>query len=221
MFLPIEAIIWDLDNTLYRFDKMFEEACNRAAAKTICALVGGDLDEEEIFQVAERSYAQHGYSGKALIAHYGLEYRDYHFPFHETIDEKILHRNDDMIDALRDVSVPQAIVTNASRHWAQRALDHLGLREFFPDHLIVPIEDTDFEAKAYSRRPFELACERMGAAYNTRVLVAEDMAPNLKIPKEMGMQTALIHHGRVPLTQHDYIDAEFPDTLALLKAIAA
>jgi putative hydrolase of the HAD superfamily len=215
----IKAIIWDLDNTLYRFDKVFEEACNRAAAKTICALVGG-LDEEETFRVAEESYAVHGYSGKALIAQYGLDYRDYHFPFHESIDEKILQVNAAMQDALRTIDLPQVIVTNASRGWAHRALDHLGLRPFFPDDMIIPIEDVDFAPKAYSRIPFDLALEKLGVSADV-TLMADDMPRNLKIPKEMGMYTALIHHGRVPDESYDYIDMECADTLTLLDRLKA
>jgi putative hydrolase of the HAD superfamily len=218
-FSIVKGVIWDLDNTLYRFDSVFEDACNRAAARTICTLVDG-LSFDDAFKVAETSYAQHGYSGKALITQYGIDYRDYHFSFHEEIDEKILTRNDAMLQALADLNKPQVIVTNASRHWVEKALAHLGLRDFFTDENIIALGDSDFEPKAYSRRPFDMARNRLSLPIEN-IIVVEDMAKNLKVPKEMGFTTALIHHGRTPVEQYDYIDLEFPDTLSLLEKLNA
>lgn len=211
----IRGIIWDLDNTLYRFDAVFEEACNRAAAKTICDMVEG-LSFEDSFAAAEESYNTHGYSGKALIARYNLAYSDYHFPYHEAIDETILQKNDAMLRALAALGRPQVIVTNASRHWAQRVLVHLGMKEFFPDTHIIALEDSDFEAKAYSPRPFSMAQDIIGCMPQ-HILVVEDTVRNLSVPKDMGFHTALIHHGRVPKERHAFIDMEYPDTLALLE----
>lgn len=213
----IHGIIWDLDNTLYRFDTIFEDACNRAAARTICSMVE-NLSFDEAYQAAVHSYNTHGYSGKALIAQYNLDYRDYHFPFHEAIDETILARNDAMIAGLRDLNRPQVIITNASRHWAEKALRHLGMKEFFPDHAILPLEDSAFEAKASSPKPFTMAKDILNVAAEN-ILVVEDTVRNLKVPKEMGFNTALIHHGRIPDEQHDFIDWEFPDTVSLIGAL--
>ncbi len=215
----IRAIIWDLDNTLYRFDSIFEDACNRAAAKTICGMVPG-LHFDDAFAAAVDSYAQHGYSGKALIARYNLSYDAYHYPYHEAIDETMLARNDAMIAGLFALGRPQAILTNASRHWAERALVHLGMKEFFPDDFIFALEDSAFEAKSHSVRPFTMAQEKLGAAPH-ETLVVEDTVKNLKVPKDMGFQTALIHHGRVPDERHPFIDREYADTLELLRALGA
>lgn len=218
-FSAIRGVIWDLDNTLYRFDAMFEEACNRAAAKTICDMVEG-LTYEEAFAAAEESYNTHGYSGKALIARYNLAYSDYHFPYHETIDETILQKNDDMLRALAALDRPQVIVTNASRHWAEKVLAHLGMKQFFPDTHIISLEDSEFEAKAHSPRPFVMAQDILGCLPQN-IVVVEDTVKNLSVPKSMGFYTALIHHGRAPGERHDFIDAEFSDTLELLKSLGA
>lgn len=218
-FSAIRGVIWDLDNTLYRFDTVFEDACNSAAAKTICGMVDG-LTFEEAFAAAEESYNTHGYSGKALIARYNLAYSDYHFPFHESIDETILARNDAMLNALARLGRPQVIVTNASRHWAEKVLTHLNMKSFFPDTHIIPLEDSEFEAKAHSKRPFVMAQDILGCPMQN-ILVVEDTVKNLSVPKSMGFHTALIHHGRAPKERHDFIDAEFPDTLELLKNLNA
>ena len=215
----IRAVIWDLDNTLYRFDTIFEDACNRAAAKTICNMVP-DLTFDDAFSAAVESYAIHGYSGKALIARYNLSYDAYHYPYHEAIDETMIARNDAMISGLFALDRPQAIITNASRHWAERALRHLGMKEFFPDDFIFALEDSEFEAKSHSPRSFTMAQNKLGIAPH-ETLVVEDTVNNLKVPKGMGFQTALIHHGRAPAQRHSFIDREYPDTLELLRALGA
>ncbi|MCB1531096.1 MAG: HAD family hydrolase [Rhodospirillales bacterium] len=215
----IKAIIWDLDNTLYRFDEMFVRACNVAAARTICTLVD-DFTFEEALVLAEKSYEQHGYSGYCFIEDKNVEYSDYHFPFHDAMDEKILGRNEDMCAGLEQLNLPQAIVTNASRGWAQRALSHLGLKEWFPDEVIFALEDADFQPKSRSTRPFELAREKLGQRAED-ILVVEDSLRNLTVPKDMGFQTAFIHHGSNIKHIPDFVDYAFPDTVALLKELAA
>lgn len=214
----VKAIIWDLDNTLYRFDKMFVQACNVAAARTICTLVDG-FTFDEALTLAEESYEAHGYSGHRFIEDKNVDYGDYHFPFHEAIDETILERNEEMREGLEQLNLPQVIVTNASRNWAQRALSHLGLDEWFPDEKIIALEDTDFNPKAKSQRPFEMGWEKLGESIEN-ILVVEDTVKNLSVPKEMGFQTALIHHGKQPKNIPDFVDYDFADTLGLLKKLA-
>jgi len=216
-FDHIKGIIWDLDNTLYRFDQAFINACNHAAAKTICTLIP-DLSFDQALDQAEKSYQEHGFSGHSFVNHYGGNYQDYHFTFHETIDEKILQHNEEMNRLMADLNLPHAIITNASRHWAHRALNHLGLRDFFPDDHIIPLEDSAFEPKARSRKPFEMACAKLNLK-TADVLMVEDTARNLKVAKDMGMTTVLIHHGHKPEAEQDFIDLEFSDTVSLMRAL--
>lgn len=215
----IQGIIWDLDNTLYRFNDLFVHACNVAAARTICTLVDNFTYEEALAE-AEKSYEEHGYSGHAFVTRHGVPYHDYHFPFHEAIDEKILDRNDDMLSALADLNLPHVIVTNASRHWAEKSLLHLGMKDFFPDENIIALEDTDFEPKARSVLPFEMARDKLRTD-PAGTLVIEDTVRNLRVPKQMGFRTALVHHGKTPDVSEDFIDLEFPDTLSVLEALRA
>ena len=213
----IRAIIWDLDGTLYRFDEAMTKACNIAAARTVQSL-GISITYDEAVVMAARSEEEHGYSLHAFIHEHGIRYEDMHHPFHEFIDEKLIRRNDELVARMECLSIPQVIITNASRGWATRALTHLGMKHIFTDDRIIPMEDANFEPKATSRRGFDKAVSILGILPE-HILMIEDLARNLRIPKDMGMQTAFIHHGIPAEKFHDYIDFQAADPLMILNAI--
>lgn len=208
----IEGIIWDLDGTLYRFSDAFEQACNIAAARTAEKLLP-DLTFEDALKVAEESYNEWGFSGRHFVDRYGIHYPDYHFLYHDAIDETIIEKNDAMLAALQKLDLPSILVTHASRRWADRALTHLMMRDYFPH--IIALEDTDFDGKAYTTAPFIKALELLNLTPE-KVLVIEDSARNLIKPKEMGMTTAYIDHGKSAISGDSHIDFTFPDTLECL-----
>lgn len=213
----VKGLIWDLDNTLYRFDAAFEKACNIAAARTVQTLLP-EITYEEALQTAEESYAEHGYSGRKLVERYGIVYSDYHYLYHDTIDESIIERNEAILMALGDVALPNVLITHSSRGWAQRAVKHLGMDDYFPATRIIALEDSSFESKAYSRAPFIKGLELLNLPPES-VLVVEDSVKNLMRPKEMGMTTVLIHHGAETRDAHDHIDFSYPDTLEFLGTL--
>lgn len=212
----IKGLIWDLDNTLYRFDKAFEKACNIAAARTVQTLLP-NVSYEEALEAAEKSYAEHGYSGKILVEQYGITYSDYHYLYHDTIDESILEKNEAILMALSEIDLPHVLITHSSRRWAERTIKHLGMEAFFPTNRIIPLEDTNFEGKAYSSAPFIKGLELLNLPPE-KVMVVEDTAKNLIRPKEMGMTTVLIHHGNAPV-ESSHIDYAYPDTLEFLGTL--
>lgn len=217
-FAHIRGIIWDLDNTLYRFDEAFVHACNIAAARTVCDL-GYETDFAKALTLAEQSYIQHGYIAVSFLEHYEMSYEEYHFKFHDTLDEKIIKCNMNMKEELKRLNMPYVIITHASRNWARKITAHLGMAEFFPEERIIAIEDVDFVGKARSENCFKMACDIIGMQPH-ELLMVEDTVRNLKIPKEMGFTTVLVHHGRTFDEEFDFVDYEFADTLSLSRAIA-
>lgn len=218
MLSHIKGLIWDLDNTLYRFDQAFEKACNIAAARTVQQLLP-DLSYEQVLAEAEASYAEHGYSGKTLIEKYGIAYSDYHYLYHDTIDESLIEKNEAVLMALSEIDFPNVLITHASRGWAEKILKHLSMKNHFPAQKIIALEDVNFESKAYSRAPFIKGLELLNLPPES-VLVVEDTAKNLVRPKEMGMTTVLIHHGAEPKAAREaHIDYAYPDTLEFLGTL--
>ena len=215
----IRGVIWDLDGTLYRYEQIFLEACNLAAARTAIDL-GLDMSLDEALALARRSYDDQGSSFK-LFAELGIRYEDFHLPYHRAVDTTILAKNQEMRLALEQIGVPMVILTNASRDWALKTLAHLDLSGIFPPSNLLALEDVNYEAKSSSRRGFQTGLNILGKAPE-EVLMVEDLPRNLIIAKEMGMTTALVHHGRADdAARETYIDLSYDNTLDLARDLAA
>ncbi len=213
----VEGIIWDLDNTLYRFDKDFEHLCHVAAAKA--AVKGGvPMTHEETLKISLKSYDQYGHSYRLLIEQYELDKQQMHYDFHSFIDETLIKKSVELIDLFSKVNLNHVLVTHASGEWAQRALAHIGLKDFFPDERIIPAEATNFQSKAESRAPFEEALSRLSLSPE-KVVVAEDITENLRIPHEMGLGTILVHYGKPPSPIPDYVDMNYNNAALFLERL--
>lgn len=215
----IRGIIWDLDGTLYRYTDYFKESCNVAAARTALDL-GLDMTYDAALDIARTSEQTYGNSFKGF-EQYGIRYEDYHHGFHEKIDHLVLEKNQALFRALAEIRLPMVVLTNASRGWAMRTLDHLGMLPFFAHgENLIALEDSGFKSKAYHTEGFLLASTRLNLDPD-KLLVVEDMDANLVVPKTMGMTTALVHHtgAHGPDRYPAHIDYVFDDTLDLINAI--
>ena len=192
----VEGVIWDLDNTLYRFEGDFEQLCHVAAAQA--AIKGGvQMTHEQALEVCLQSYDRYGHSYRLFIEEHKMDQVQLHYDFHSFIDEKLIRKSLELIALFEKTHLRHALVTHASGEWAARALSHIGLKDFFPDERIIPAEAVDFQRKSESRAPFEKALTLLGVSPSCAVVV-EDLADNLRIPYEMGLATVLVHYGRPP-----------------------
>ncbi|HPF78359.1 MAG TPA: HAD hydrolase-like protein [Alphaproteobacteria bacterium] len=211
----IHGVVWDLDNTLYRFTDAFYKSCTEAAAQAALEM-GIKLSYEDTLKLAERSEQEYGYSMHGYVTDHGLTYASLHFPFHQRIDETVIDPIEGVEKALRRIKMPQVILTNASRCWAQRVLKFTGLDQMFPDDKIVPMEDVNFEPKARSTKGFRKAAKILGIPPEN-LLMVDDLDRNLAMAYEVGLQTAYIHHGDPMQELPDFIDEQFKDVLYLEK----
>ncbi|PZQ47056.1 MAG: hypothetical protein DI551_04040 [Micavibrio aeruginosavorus] len=213
----IEGVIWDLDGTLYRYDHLFIEACNIACAHTAIEL-GAKLDFDSALALARKSFEDKGNSSHYFCEYHGIDYRDLHTPYHDRVDISIIAKNAEMIAALEAIDKPMVILTNASRNWVRRILEHTGMDHLFVDQKIVALEDVDFKAKAHHKDGFQMGLSALHKKA-TQVLMVEDLPRNLPHAKEMGMTTALVHHGKIPDDHAAHIDHSFQTTLELAHAL--
>ena len=139
-------------------------------------------------------------------------------PYHDNVDITIIEKNDEMRAALEALDLPMVILTNASRSWVNRMLEHLGYTDLFPQQSIVALEDNNYEPKAYHTTGFE-RCLSILHKKATRTLMVEDLPRNLPKAKELGLNTALVHHGQMPKDYSGDIDYLFQTTLELAAAL--
>lgn len=212
------GIVWDLDNTLYPMDAALEDGFHRAVA--LAAIEWGvDMSPDEAFAMARQSYIDHRYSALVFIDRFNIPFADMHFMINKNLDHQALKRCEDTraaFAAMDDVS--HALITHAARDWAFRALDHLGLRDWFPEERIFGFENYDFESKAKSRRAFEMALDTLNRNPQDCVMV-EDTLENLRVPHEMGMKTVFVHHGNRPANLPDFVHYDMTNATELMRRL--
>ena len=192
----IRGIIWDLDNTLYRFDDALIEAFHIAMARA--ALDNGlVMDLHTAVALARRSFAEHGQSSKIFTNDYGISFAAIHHGFHHHINEKLITACNDTHAQFERLDMRHVLITHASKEWALRVLQHIGLAPWFPPERVFGLECHDFKRKDSSRAPFESALKALGLKA-ANVMMVEDTLQNLRIPHEMGMTTVFLHHGQEP-----------------------
>ena len=152
--IDVEAIIWDLDNTLYKIDNVLIDAFHLSYARAAIA-AGADLKFGEAAKMARKSFEETGFSGQIFVEKYGIERADMHFEHHGYMDETVIEKSLEMRSLFLQLSLEHALLTHSARNWAEKVLDHLTLREWFPKNRIFALEDCDFFPK-------QLACKYWG-----------------------------------------------------------
>ncbi len=210
----INGVIWDLDNTLYRFDDTFLHVCNRAAAQTMLEL-GLQNTEDEAFRMALNSYHQCGNSFRVFME-MGFDYTQIHHAYHDRVSHDAIILIHELSETMESLPQKMVVLTNASRPWAQKILLKTKLDSVFRDHNIVALEDVAFKAKSQGADGFLLAKDRGGMAKleNEEIIVVEDIAHNLIHAKNIRMATALVHR---PKANDDHIDHHFEEVMDLCK----
>ena len=213
----IKGVIWDFDNTLYRFTDAFYRSCTVAAAGAAQEL-GIKLSYEDTLRLAERSEREHGYSMHGYVTEHGLTYASLHFPFHEKIDETIVEKIDGMPKALKSLKLPQVILTNASRDWVNRVLKHIGMDHLFTQDRIIAMEDVGFEPKSRTARGFLKALSILKLP-PSEVIMVDDLDRNLVIPSDLDIRTVYLHHGDPIPELPVYIDYQYDGALNVISAL--
>ena len=219
-FSHLKAVLWDLDNTLYRFSEDFVNHCNQAAAQTFC-LLKPDLPSEEALFLARESYQRYKFSGNIFLEQYDVSYADYHFAFHERIDVADTIYDPQTLAHLKALThLEHRVVTNASRHWAQRVINHIGLGDFFEPHHVTVMEDVHFIPKARGKDMIEKACESLNIDAED-IAIVDDLQRNLVLPKEMGLTTILVHPHQDEGAVQSHVDFVADDLETVICRLAA
>lgn len=210
----IRGIIWDLDNTLYRFDDALIEAFHIAMARA--ALDNGlVMDLHTAIMLARRSYAERGQSSKIFTDDYNIPLAAIHHGFHHHINEKLITACNDTRMQFERLDMQHVLITHASKEWALRVLRHIGLTQWFPPERVFGLECHDFKRKDSSRAPFESALKALGLKA-ANVMMVEDTLQNLRIPHEMGMTTAFLHHGQKPGNIPTFVQLPYANAVEIL-----
>lgn len=211
------GFLWDLDNTLYRDNDQHAKNFNMSVARSVIEW-GLKMDVEEAFQLAQKSFRERHLSIDIFVNDYKVPDQELHFLLNKYQDHSAIKDVDgtENFFALLNGAHPHAIITHASRVWANAVLDRLRIRQWFADHAVFGYEDYGFESKATSRRPFEQALTAINMNASDTMFV-EDTAKNLAQAHAMGMTTVYLHHGRPVNDLPDYVDETYENLADLIR----
>ncbi|MGZ9108912.1 MAG: HAD family hydrolase [Micavibrio sp.] len=216
-FSSLQGVLWDLDNTLYRLDAALEQQFNLAVAKAALHW-GVPLTLPEAMAMAEASFVQHRYSGYEFMVRYQISHDDMHYMTDMFLDDGIVQKCEITRDLFSRTRLNHALITHSARRWALSVIKRLELDPWFPENQIFGYENYNFESKAKSRKPFEMALSALNRNPGD-VMMVEDTLENLRVPKEMGMMTVYLHHGRATDKLPPYVDYHTANVIDLLNAV--
>ena len=179
-------ILFDLDNTLYPkslgiFEQVVERIRNYMEVR-----MGFDKD---LARRLRQEYVQkYGSTLRGLMIHYNLNPEEYLEYVHDVGVEEKLVPNPALAALLQSIPLQKAIFTSGHRPHAQKVLRCLGVEPYFPQ--IFDITFTRYIPKP-NPEPYRQILDFLSMD-GGNCLMVEDLAPNLKPAKEMGMTTVLV-----------------------------
>ncbi|MFO7769563.1 MAG: HAD-IA family hydrolase [bacterium] len=220
----IQAVVFDLDNTLIDFMRMKDEAVRAAAAAMVDA--GLDLPAEEVVAGIEAVYEEKGIEYQRVFDDFLMEELG-------AIDWKILasgvlayrrrreahlvlypHANMTLME-LAKRGLRLGVVSDAPRREAWLRLVALGLHHLFD--VVVTFEDTG-ERKPHPA-PFRRALELLGVEPEEALMVGDWAERDMVGASQVGMKTVFARYGDVFDTGESGADHEIEDITQLLDIV--
>ncbi|PLX98228.1 MAG: pyrimidine 5'-nucleotidase [Desulfuromonas sp.] len=182
----MDAILFDLDNTLYHPERELFSLIDVRINRYMSDIVG--IAPADVDGLRRRYWADYGVTLQGLIRHHGVDAEDYLDYVHDVnVHERILP-DPELCDRLAAIESPCYVFTNGSRAHAERVLACLGIAEQFE-------EIFDIRIAAYQPKPFpdsyREVMRKVGCKPDRSVMV-EDSIENLLTAREMGMKTVLV-----------------------------
>lgn len=215
----IEAIIFDMDGTLYSFDERNESQFTSSRfgreIKANCILFFKERfnlslnDAESIYQDLNRRY--NGEVSLAVEKECGIDRSEYFAFTWNLVAEEFITTNELLFPTLQELTILSGVLTAAPRVWAERALAFLQIRQLFGDALFTGDPDI--------RKPNPEAFLQLAQFWNlepSQILSIGDQEQTDILPaKSLGMQTLRI--ATQAETKSDFIAPDIIAAIALLK----
>ena len=207
----MDAIIFDLDNTLYPPDRELFSLIDVRINRYMSEVVG--IPAAEVDGLRRSYWAKYGVTLQGLIRHYGIDAEDYLEYVHDVDVSARLHPDIHLRRALKQLSQKKVVFTNGSSDHAKRVLARLGLADLFEE--IFDIRIARYLPKPFPD-PYHKVLERLAVEARHCIMV-EDSVENLRTAKELGMATILVGGTEVP----SYVDARVSSAAQVPEVVAA
>lgn len=211
----IDTIIWDLDQTLYKYWDGLPESFSEYTGKSVVLLAqkhhGLTVDVDEAVGLALRSYRECGLTTTLPAQQYGLDevelYRHHHSALWDDYARDQWGRAGIESDIrqnfahLAQRNIRSVILTHGTTEWGQNVTEKMGIRTQF--NAICGIDDLGLRLKSRDASLFADFMAQSGIKPvhgndYANVMIVEDTPANLVIPKrDFNMHTVLLKTERV------------------------
>ncbi|GAC1647982.1 MAG: hypothetical protein NVS4B8_20840 [Herpetosiphon sp.] len=214
--MPIHAIIFDLDNTLYPASSGLILQVERRIHEYVMRVLG--VDETTAHALCKHYYATYGTTLRGLQQHHGhVEFDAYLNYIHDVAVDQWLQPDSNLAAHLAALPLRKIVWTNSVAEYAGRVLDRLGIVD-------------QFEA-IFDVRFFKLAGKPDPAGYANvlsylnlppaQVIMVDDSLLNLAPARLLGMTVILVDENNVDIPGVDYVVPDVESAIEVAHRLAA
>ena len=192
-----QAILFDLDNTLYSEKCGIFDLIDRRMNEWLISRL--HVPQEEVNEFRHKYFVKYGTTLRGLMLHHNVNPHEFLEFVHDVPVLEFLSLDEELRSTLEQVRSRKVIFTNSDARHANRILDALGIRDLFEK--IFDIEAMHFVPKP-DPEPYRLVLEYL-MLRPSECLLIDDMERNLRPARELGMHTVFIGDGKpADDTQH-------------------
>lgn len=207
----VQYLLFDLDNTLYpKSIGIFEDVVERIRSYMEVRM---GYEKELARELRLEYIRKYGSTLRGLMTHQNIDPDDYLQYVHDVGVEKRLFPNPALVDLMQSIPCEKAIFTSGHLPHAERVLQCLGVKDFFPQ--IFDIVFTRYIPKP-NLEPYHQVIACIGKDPE-KCMMIEDLPANLKPAKDLGMTTVLV--GETAGGMNGFVDYEIKDILQLRRVL--
>ena len=207
MFCDKKAVIWDLDNTLYRITPEFADKLDEVMAEALVKDLGVKMSVEECKALVKESYKIYRDGGEYFYQNHQISPESLSTAYHLRKPVHMIEPYAGLPALLKQLPFEQYIFTTSTRECSERILKHIGLYDIFKDRFY-SVEDFGVYKKNESADVYRRFYKKIGFAPADCIFV-DDSYSNLEFAKETGMTTIRIFYQNNSAKDKPYIDAAY------------
>lgn len=219
MFCDKKAVIWDLDNTLYRITPEFADTLDHVMAEALVYDLGIQMSIPECKAIVKESYQKYRDGGELFYRDYQVSPKDLSECYHNRKPVDLIEPYVGLAEKLKQIPFEQYVFTTSSRSASERILRHIGLFELFKNRFY-SVEDFGVYKKNESADVYRKVCEKIGFK-PVECIFVDDSYSNLEFAKETGMTTVRIYYQNNSAKDKTYIDAAYKGVEQCADALIA
>ncbi len=217
MFKNKKAIIWDLDNTLYRITPEFADMLDEAMAQALVLDLGINMDITKCKELVKESYRVYRDGGEYFYQNYNIAPKDLFKYYFNRKPVHLIEPYKNLAEKIKKIPYDQYIFTASNRVASEKILKHINLYDIFKDKFY-SVEDFGVYKKNENAVVYKQYCDRINYDPKDCIFI-DDSYSNLEFAKQTGMTTVRIFYRDNSAKDKKYIDMAFKGIDECIKAL--